>query len=78
MAPRKSNPTDALHDAFMASVRPADAARVINAPGKALRDVLRKQGTYVSKGAAFDDNAKSALWDSTFVQKRVAILNESK
>lgn len=38
--------------------RPADLARALNVPGKRLRDHLRKQGIYVSRGDAFTTEAK--------------------
>jgi len=62
MTTRKN--TDPQRDAFMLAQTPAQAARVLGVPGKWLRDILRKQGTYVSRGDAFTDEVKAALYDA--------------
>ena len=64
MAAQNKASTNPERDAFMLARTPAEAARVINQPGKWVRDTLRKQGVYVSRGHAFDDAAKSALYDA--------------
>lgn len=63
MAARTTS-TDKLREACMLARTPAEFARVLDQPGKWVRDILRKQGTYVSKGAPFDDAAKAALFDA--------------
>jgi len=68
----KVDPTVAIRASFMGANTPADAARVIDANPKALRSVLRSQGTRVRQGDAFDDKAKATLFDSPFVTRHVA------
>lgn len=71
MTTRKSTAkTDDTRDAFMLAPTPAAAAKVLGVPGKWLRDILRKQGVYVSQGMPFDDAAKAALYDAA--QARIA------
>lgn len=48
--------------AFNAAKTPAQAARALDRDPKQVRRVLRRIGTHVSKGDAFDAKAKNALW----------------
>lgn len=45
--------TDARLDAFIACKNAADAARVLEVPGKSFRDKLRRAGHYESKGTGW-------------------------
>lgn len=47
-----------LKQTAYASTTPAQFSRVMGVDGKRVRDALRKQGIYVSKGSAFDTKAK--------------------
>lgn len=48
----------ALPKAALECKRPADSARHYGVNGKVLRDFLRRNGIYVSKGDAYDTAAK--------------------
>lgn len=73
-APRKAKvASDPTYDAFMASARPADAARVIGMDGKRFRGILRgKVGVRVSDGVAFDAAAKAKMWEHTAAHRAKA------
>lgn len=59
-----SKQTDAVRDACMNAATPAAFARVIEKPGKSLRDVLRSRfGVYVSKTPdAWTPELRAALY----------------
>lgn len=64
---RKATPSalDKVRATALATTRPSEFARAVGIDGKQVRDVLRhKVGVYVSRGAAFDDKAKAALFDA--------------
>jgi hypothetical protein len=54
---------DATRDACMSATTPAAFARALQKDGRSVRNTLRSRfGVYVSKGDAFDDALKSALY----------------
>lgn len=56
--------TDPKRDACMSATTPQAFANAFEKNGRAVRNVLRGTlGVYVSKGNAFDDRTKSALYD---------------
>jgi hypothetical protein len=55
--------SDPKRDAFMATARQSDAARLVGMDGSRFRDIARHVfNAYVSKGAAWDDALKSKVW----------------
>jgi len=55
--------SDPKRDAFMATARQSDAARLVGMDGSRFRDISRHVfNAYVSKGAAWDDTLKGKVW----------------
>jgi hypothetical protein len=67
--------TDETREAFLAAGTPAQGARVLDVPGKWLRDILRNTlHVHVSRGGVYDDATRNALYDAAFarIAKRTA------
>lgn len=62
---------DALREAFCATARQSDAARLLGVNGKVLRDNTRKHGAYVSRGAVWDAKLSGAMWETPYIQRAV-------